>query len=233
VLSVLGLNNVKMTTNVTPCDLDTPTCLRFSYDPATYWKAYNVGSVAPARNASIAVMAQGDVTNVVRDLRTFERTMGLGRVPVTVKQVGLWSPDTSAAIEWNLDTQYTTGMAGAVKNLFIYTTTSLTTQDTALEFNRWVTDDLAEVANASFGPVRVLCFPRRDDGCRRPGVPARCSARPDDVFVNRRHRLVLSRRRAQRRTCRRSLCRVSGNRGLRGRRRRYHAAHQRGRKLQW
>lgn len=158
VLSVLGLNNIEATTPITKCDISNPACLRFSYDPATYWKAYNVGSLASAKRTSIAVMAEGDVSGVARDLHKFENAMGLPRVNPIVVQVGVWSPDTAGLGEWDLDTQYTTGMARNVANLYIYATTSLTDQDTALEFNRWVTQNLAQVANASFGICEFFPF---------------------------------------------------------------------------
>jgi subtilase family serine protease len=161
VLSVLGLNDVQATTHpkqVTPCDVSTPTCLRFTYDPATYWQAYDVGSVPAATTTSIAVMAEGNVRPVITDLRKFENVMKLPLVPVSIVQVGLASPDTSGADEWDLDTQYTTGMAGSVARLYIYATTSLTDQDTALEFNKWVTQNRAKVANASFSICEFFPF---------------------------------------------------------------------------
>lgn len=151
VLSVLGLNDVLMTTPITQCDVSIKGCLRFSYDPATYWKAYDAVHVPKANKTSIAVMAEGDVSAVIPDLRTFESAMGLSQANVSVVPVGLASTDTAGDDEWDLDTQYTTGMAGNVKTLYIYDTTSLTDQDTALEFNRWATDDIAQVGNASFG----------------------------------------------------------------------------------
>jgi subtilase family serine protease len=151
VLSVLGLNNVQMTLPVTKCDITIKGCLRFTYDPATYWRAYDAGHVSRGYKTSIAVMAEGDVSSVTTDLRTFEAAMGLPQAKVTIVPVGLSSSDTAGVDEWDLDTQYTTGMAGNVKNLYIYDTTSLTDQDTALEFNRWATDNLAQVGNASFG----------------------------------------------------------------------------------
>jgi pseudomonalisin len=151
VLSVLGLNNVVATTPITQCDIAQPQCLRFTYNPQTYWKAYDATTVTRAFKTSIAVMAEGDVSQVVPDLRTFESAMSLPPVNVTVVPVGVPSTDTAGTDEWDLDTQYTTGMAGNVKALYIYDTTSLTDQDTALEFNRWATDDLAQVGNASFG----------------------------------------------------------------------------------
>jgi len=151
VLSVLGLNNVVATTPITKCDIAKPSCLRFTYNPQTYWRAYDATHVSWGGGTSIAVMAEGDVSQVIPDLRTFESAMGLPQAKVTVVPVGLSSTDTAGVDEWDLDTQYTTGMAGRVKNLYIYDTTSLTDQDTTLEFNRWATDNLAQVANASFG----------------------------------------------------------------------------------
>lgn len=151
VLSVLGLNNVQMNLPITQCDITTPTCLRFSYDPQTYWRAYDAVGLHSAANTSIAIMAEGNVTSVIPDLRTFESAMRLPPVKVTVVRVGLPSTDTAGSDEWDLDTQYTTGMAANVQMLYIYDTTSLTDQDTALEFNRWAHDDRAQVGNASFG----------------------------------------------------------------------------------
>ncbi|HEX4505140.1 MAG TPA: S53 family peptidase [Alphaproteobacteria bacterium] len=154
VLSVLGLNNVAPQMHpkaVTPCDISIGTCIRLTYDPATYWQTYNVGSVPAATQTSIAIMAEGDVSAVVTDLRQFESVNGLPAVPVSIVSVGTPSTDTSGNDEWDLDTQYTTGMAGNVKQLYIYAVGSLTDEDTTLEFNQWVTDDVAQVANASFG----------------------------------------------------------------------------------
>ncbi len=151
VLSVLGLNNVVSTTPITQCDVKSPQCLRFTYNPQTYWRAYDTTHTSWGSNTSIAIMAEGDVSPVIPDLRTFEAAMSLPQAKVTVVQVGLASTDTAGVDEWDLDTQYTTGMAGKVKNLYIYDTTSLTDQDTTLEFNRWATDNLAQVGNASFG----------------------------------------------------------------------------------
>ena len=158
VLSVLGLNNVAAATPlvqrsaVTPCSVtEGSTCIRFEYNPATYWQAYDVGKTSTGKSTSIAIMAEGNVSSPMTDLRTFEKQQGLPAVPYKVVQVGLASPDTAGDDEWDLDTQYTTGMAGMVKMLYVYTTTSLTDQDTALEFSKWASDDLAQVGNASFG----------------------------------------------------------------------------------
>jgi subtilase family serine protease len=70
---------------------------------------------------------------------------------VTVVKVGLPSTDTAGVGEWDLDTQSSTGIAGNVAMLFIYATTSLTDSDIASEYNRWATDDVAQLGNSSFG----------------------------------------------------------------------------------
>jgi subtilase family serine protease len=158
VLSVLGLNNVAATSPITQCDVSNPQCLRFTYNPETYWRAYDARTVTRGSKTSIAIMAEGDVSQVIPDLRTFESAMGLPQVKVTVVPVGLASTDTAGVDEWDLDTQYTTGMAGNVKMLYIYDTTSLTDQDTSLEFNRWATDDLAQIGNASFGECEFFPY---------------------------------------------------------------------------
>jgi subtilase family serine protease len=42
-------------------------------------------------------------------------------------------------------------MARAVKTVYVYDTTSLADSDIALEYNHWVTDNLAPIGNSSFG----------------------------------------------------------------------------------
>ena len=79
----------------------------------------------PARRTSIAIFAEGSLTGVVKDLRTEETAAKLPQVPVTVVPVGAKSTDTSGADEFDLDTQFSTGMAGTVKNLYLYDAASL------------------------------------------------------------------------------------------------------------
>ena len=52
-------------------------------------------------NTPIAIFAEGDLTGVVQDLRTAEAAFHLTQVPVTVVPVGVASPDTSGADEWD------------------------------------------------------------------------------------------------------------------------------------
>lgn len=88
---------------------------------------------------------------MIGDLRLAETNNKLTKVPVTVVQVGLASPDVSGADEFDMDTQYSTGLANNVSRLYIYTTTSLTDSDVALMFNHFAAQKLARAGSASFG----------------------------------------------------------------------------------
>ena len=125
-------------------------CLR-AYTPSDYWRAYDVANVPAATNVNVAVMAEGAVTQSVSDLRANEQGDGLAQVPVVIKQVGLASGDTAGDDEWTLDMTASSGMARAVRTIYLYATTSLTDSDIALEYNHWVIDDLAPIGNSSFG----------------------------------------------------------------------------------
>ena len=156
VTGVLGINDaVKMQFTPSPCfpvdpaPAGTP-CLR-DYGPQELQTFYDAGSTPTASLTTVAVMAEGDVTQAVADLRYSEQQNGLPQVPVTVVTVGLPSSDTSGLDEWDLDSQASTGIAGTVKALYFYATTSLTDSDVANEYDRWVTDDKAQLGNSSFG----------------------------------------------------------------------------------
>lgn len=159
VAAVLGLNTIGQMkpTMVTRNQVSVPN-YAVSYNPQDFWKIYGASAVPTAKNATIAIMAEGDLTQVLVDLRTAEKAFGLPQVPYTVVQVGVASPDTSGADEWDLDTQYSTGMAGTVKHLYIYDTTSLTDSDLALEISRWATQDVAKAGSASLGECEFFPF---------------------------------------------------------------------------
>jgi pseudomonalisin len=166
VAAVLGLTDAsKMTT---PLQLKTNATIPSlpvaapnypaSYTPQQYWQAYSATGVNSGANTPIAIFAEGDLTGVLKDLRTAEAAFHLPQVPVTVVHTGLASTDTSGADEWDLDSQYTTGMAQTVKALYFYDATSLTDSDLALAFSRFATDKKALVGNASFGECEAFPY---------------------------------------------------------------------------
>lgn len=119
---------------------------------------YDAAPLPPATNTSVAVIAEGDVSGTVTDLRYAEAQQHLPQVPVSVVNVGLKSPDTAGVGEWDLDTQSSTGMAQNVKMLYLYVATSLTDSDIALTYNKWVSQNLARTGNSSFGECEYSAF---------------------------------------------------------------------------
>lgn len=164
-VAVLGLNNLqaaKPNPQLTSCQVEgvsTPPqeCLRF-YDPLTFQRAYDAANMAPATNTAIAIMAEGNPAQAITDFRTNEQQFGLPQVPLTQVQVGAASTDTAGDSEWTLDMTYSTGIAQNVKQLYLYTTTSLTDSDIALEYSKWVTQQHTNIANSSFGGCEVFPF---------------------------------------------------------------------------
>ena len=156
VSGVLGLNTIgKMKPT-----LALPSAPQYgvSYTPKQFQHFYNADTVKAACCTAIAIMAEGNLTGVVSDLRIAEKAFGLPQVPVQIVQVGIASPDVSGADEWDMDSQYSSGMAGGLKRLYLYATTSLSDSDLALEFSRWVTDDKARAASASLGECELFPY---------------------------------------------------------------------------
>ena len=56
------------------------------------------------------------------------------------------------------DTQISSGMAQTVSHLYVYYTTSLSDSDIALEYSKWVTDNLTQAGNSSFGEPETANF---------------------------------------------------------------------------
>ncbi|MGA8535312.1 MAG: S53 family peptidase [Candidatus Tumulicola sp.] len=137
-------------------------CIGGEYGPSQYQVAYDAtacpSNCSTGVQTSVAVMAEGDVKQVVKDLRTAETFWGLPKVPYTAVQVGVSSIDTSGLDEWDLDTQISSGMAQKVAHLYVYHTTTLTDSDIALEYSHWVNDDLTQAGNSSFGEPETLAY---------------------------------------------------------------------------
>lgn len=162
-VAVLGLNNAaRMASGPTACFPTDPApsgtpCVR-SYDAHAIQTYYDAGSTPTAANTTVAVMAEGNVSQTVADLTYAEQQQGLVHTPITVVKVGLSSPDTAGVGEWDLDTQSSTGIAGGAKALYLYDTTSLTDSDIANEYSKWESDNLAQLGNSSFGECEYQAY---------------------------------------------------------------------------
>ena len=171
VVSVLGLNTVGQmkpllrhptaaaaSTAASPAATPTPPQYLVSYSPKQFQAIYNAADTGAACCTVIGLITEGNMTPVISDLRIAEAAFGLPKSPVGVVTVGIASPDVSGQDEWDLDSQYSTGMANSVKELLFYTATSLTDSDLALDFSRVVTDDRARAASASLGECEVFPY---------------------------------------------------------------------------
>jgi subtilase family serine protease len=127
-----------------------------SYGPQGFWQLYNAPAAQTGSGQTVAVLAEGDLTSPHADLTTFENTYGLPHVPWTTVTVDGASTDTSGNDEWDLDTQYSTGLAPEVSSLVVYDGRSLNDSDILDEVNAWVTQDVAPQADFSAGECEVL-----------------------------------------------------------------------------
>jgi pseudomonalisin len=126
-----------------------------SYGPRDFWQIYNAPSATAGAGQKVAVITQGDLTGVTSDLATFQTRNSLPHVPLRVVQVGPTSTDTSGAIEYDLDTQYSTGFAPDVSEVVAYNSDTL---GDIGPLNRWATDNEVKTASASYGGCEALNY---------------------------------------------------------------------------
>jgi len=127
-----------------------------SYAPQDFWSLYDAPTSQTGSGQTVAVIAEGDLSQPQKDLVTFEQKFGLPQVPWTTVQVGQASTDTSGDDEWDLDTQYSTGFAPNVSSLTVYDGASLANADILATINRWVTDNSSKQASFSAGECEEL-----------------------------------------------------------------------------
>lgn len=135
------------TTNASP----TTNAIMVGHNPTEFPGIYSVGSAPTAGNTTVGIIAEGNLTQPVIDLTTFETNNRLPTVPVSVINAGTPSADTSANVEWSLDSQTIVGMSGGVRQINFYVAPSFAWSDMALAINRAVTDNTARVVNMSIG----------------------------------------------------------------------------------
>ena len=176
VLAVLGLNNlaglhsdIRSTVPCTEPNCPTPAVANETYNAQQYQIVYDAACPADnpkckaanfptGANTAVGIIAEGNLTQVVKDLRTYETTFHLPQIPVTVVNAGLASPDTSGADEWSLDSQTSTGIAQQVSHLYFYVATTLTDSDIALAINKAVESNQVKAFNMSFGECEFLAY---------------------------------------------------------------------------
>ena len=127
-----------------------------SLTPQTLWSIYDQPSTNLGNGQTMAIFGWGVTDGVVNDLRSFEQENELPQVPITTKSYGSTStPDTSgdgATVEWELDTQASTGMAPNVTGETLYFGHHNTDADILAAMTAWANDRKGPMqASASFG----------------------------------------------------------------------------------
>jgi pseudomonalisin len=122
--------------------------------PQDMWSIYDMPSDNLGQGQQIAVLGAGDSNTTVKDLVIFESEHGLPKVPVKVTDIpadGDFS-DTSGNVEWELDTQASTGVAPDVNKVHLYFSEHLIDPDAEADIVKWVDDPTGpKQANASWG----------------------------------------------------------------------------------
>ncbi|MHB8468228.1 MAG: S53 family peptidase [Gaiellaceae bacterium] len=123
--------------------------------PRDLWSIYDQPSTNLGNGQAMAIIGWGVTTPVVPDLRAFEAENKLPAVPVSIRYFGDAStPDTNdgGTVEWELDTQASTGMAPNVASETLYFAHHNTDADILAALAGWVNDKRApRQASASFG----------------------------------------------------------------------------------
>jgi pseudomonalisin len=121
--------------------------------PTGLWSVYDQPSSDYGQGESIGIIGEGRTDDVVKALRRFEATRKLPVVPVQV----YWTDagpktDDSGRVEWELDTQASTGMAPYVSQVRLYFGSDLSVGTLATTLQTWASDPYGpHQANASLG----------------------------------------------------------------------------------
>ncbi|MHB2024252.1 MAG: S53 family peptidase, partial [Mycobacteriales bacterium] len=137
------------------CDPTGAVCVGIT-TPEDLRSVYNMPANNQGQGQKLAIFGEGTWAGPIKNLRLFESHFHLPYVPVKVivtdgSNLANYS-DTSGDVEWDLDSQATTGMAPQIQQLDFYFGTSLSDQSVGNMFNVWATDPNGPTqANASFG----------------------------------------------------------------------------------
>lgn len=129
------------------------------FNPTAFPTIYHAGTTPTASATTVAIIAEGNLANVLADFKSFLSQNGIAAFTPTVVKTGASSSDTSGDGEWDLDSQDIISMAGGkVGKLIFYDGPSLTNSDLTTELNKVVTDNLAKVINVSLGECETSAY---------------------------------------------------------------------------
>ena len=121
------------------------------YSGPEYQIAYDAGKTPTGHNTVIGIVTEGDLAQVPKDLRQYEKEFRLPQVAYQIVPTGVQTSDTSGVIEWDLDSQLSSGIAENLKKIMFYNAGSLADADLTPAFERVVSDDKVKAVNMSFG----------------------------------------------------------------------------------
>ncbi len=125
--------------------------------PSDLWSVYDQPSTDRGAGQKVAIFGEGQLDDVVSDLRLFETDLSLPTVPVRRVLVGDDLSDDSGAEEWDLDSDASTGMAPDLQELDYYFGSDLSDASIGGTYSAWVNDpDGPATGNSSFGGSEQL-----------------------------------------------------------------------------
>jgi pseudomonalisin len=127
------------------------------YLPSEFSTVYHAGTMATASNTAVAVLGWGDMSEAPKDLAQYESDAGITKTTTNVVAVGASTTSTGEGpVEWAMDGQAIIGTSGGVKSITYYEGDD-SASDAALGavVNRVVSDNIAKVANMSFGECEI------------------------------------------------------------------------------
>jgi pseudomonalisin len=130
-----------------------PTSANFpeAIPPVDFQNTYDAAKTPTGAHTAIAILTEGDISGVFKDLGLAEKASKLPGVSYTEIPVGPQSTDTSGLDEFDLDTQTSTAMAETVKQMYLYNIGQLVDTDLDLGFAEFYAQDKAPVMSASIG----------------------------------------------------------------------------------
>jgi pseudomonalisin/xanthomonalisin len=124
-----------------------------SYTPKDFWEIYNAPAGTTGTNQTVAVITDGDLRPVARDLERFQTRYSLRHVPLTVVETTRPSSAVDGVTEYDLDTQASQGFAPGIRRLIAYNAGSL---GDIHPLNQFVVERRSLTASASYGGCELI-----------------------------------------------------------------------------
>jgi subtilase family serine protease len=126
------------------------------YSGPQYQVAYDAGNTPTGWGTTIGIVTEGDISQVPKDLRAYEKEFHLPQVPYEIVPTGFQTTDTAGLDEWDLDSQSSSGIAGNLREIIFYNAGSLADADLIPAYEKIVSDNRVKAVNMSFGGCETL-----------------------------------------------------------------------------